>query len=53
MKKFLVMMGTLAGSLVGWYIGAKVSFMTGYFFSVIGAGAGLYVSKRVIRNYLG
>ena len=52
MNKMLSMLGaTIFGSL-GWWIGAKVGMMTGFFVSMLGTGFGIYVARRFVRDYL-
>jgi hypothetical protein len=47
----LVCMTILGG--VGWWIGSKIGFMTGYVLSGIGSVVGVYVGWRINRDYLG
>lgn len=52
MSKLLSFIGaTVVGSL-GWWIGAQVGFMTAFFVSMIGTGVGIYVGRRIARDYL-
>ena len=45
------MTGATVGSMIGWWIGAKFSFMTGYVVSGIGSMIGVYVGVRMGRDY--
>ncbi len=50
--KILSMFGaTIFGSL-GWWMGAKVGVMTGFFVSMLGTGFGIYAARRLVRDYL-
>ncbi len=51
-KVFLVLLGVGAGGGFGWWLGSSVGLMTAYFCGVFGASAGLYLSRRYVRNYL-
>lgn len=52
MGKLLVLIGATVGGAIGWWAGAKIGFMTAYFLSVIGTGVGVYVARRINREYL-
>ena len=39
-------------SSVGWWLGAKVGFVTAFFVSGIGSLVGVYVGWRIHRDYL-
>ena len=43
---------TLLGS-VGWWAGEYVGFMTAFVLSMVGSGVGLYLGRRMAREYLG
>jgi hypothetical protein len=53
MKKLFMIICITIFSWLGWWIGAKIGFMTGYIVSVIGGMAGVYVGWRISRDYLG
>lgn len=53
MRKLLTLISVSIGGWVGWWLGARVGIMTGFFLSMIGTGLGLYVAQRFIRDYLG
>jgi uncharacterized protein YcfJ len=52
MKKLLTIVSIFIGGGIGWWLGKHVGFMTGYFVSVVGAAAGLYIGRRIMRNYM-
>ena len=52
MNKLCIFIGlTVLGGL-GWWIGNKIGFMTGFVLSGIGSMAGVYVGWRINRDYL-
>jgi hypothetical protein len=51
-RKFTTLLAVSLGGSAGWWLGAKVGFMTGYFLGVFGASAGLYLGRQFGRNYL-
>jgi hypothetical protein len=40
------------GGAAGWWLGARIGLMTGYFLAVFGASAGLFLGRQFGRNYL-
>jgi hypothetical protein len=50
MEKIIVFVGTSVGGALGWWIGARVGMMTGFFLSVVGTGAGMYFARRWARS---
>lgn len=52
MGKILLFLGATVGGALGWWLGAQIGFMTGYFLSVIGTGLGMYIARRFNREYL-
>ncbi len=40
------------GAATGWRLGVGFSLMTGYFFGLFGASAGLYIGRQFGRNFL-
>lgn len=46
-----VLGAAVLGSLGGW-LGAKIGLMTGYFSAIVGLALGLYLTRRILRNYL-
>lgn len=51
MKKLFILIGTTAGSGIGWWIGNKVGFMTAFALSMVGTGLGMYYGIRFAREY--
>ena len=51
MQKLLGFVGASVIGSVGWWAGARVGVMTGFFLSMIGTGVGLYAGRR-IADYL-
>lgn len=52
MRRIMDLLGmTLVGAL-GWWLGAFVGMGTAVLLSSIGTGAGLYLSRRLAREYL-
>lgn len=51
MKTFLAIVGTTAGSYVGWWLGGYGGFTFACFGSVVGMGIGLYASRRLWQAY--
>ncbi|MEW5736587.1 MAG: hypothetical protein AB1921_17215 [Thermodesulfobacteriota bacterium] len=52
-KKFLVLVGLVAGSTAGWYLGGLIGTMTAYFVSLFGAAAGMIFMQKVLKKYVG
>jgi hypothetical protein len=50
--KWLGWIGSIVGSYAGWYLGAPDGIMTAFMLSMVGMGAGLYLGRRVARDYL-
>ncbi len=50
MGRSLGLFGAMFGGWFGWWVGDHVGFMTAYFLSVIGMGAGLYLARRFTAN---
>jgi hypothetical protein len=49
------MIGLLASSVgggIGWWLGARVGFMTAFIVGMIGTGVGLYAGRRFADTYL-
>ncbi len=53
MCKLCIFVGMTALGSLGWWLGAKVGFMTGYFIGGIGSMAGVYLGWRIHRDLLG
>lgn len=41
------MVSASAGSYVGWYLGAKLGFVTAFMLGVVGLAAGVYFGGRL------
>ncbi len=52
MRKICIFVGMTALGWVGWWLGAKVGFMTGFLLSGFGSMLGVYLGWRVWRDYL-
>jgi len=52
MSWIFTLTGCTAGGWIGWWLGAHVGVMTGWFLSVLGSGAGLFAGRRFVRAYL-
>jgi hypothetical protein len=52
MAKWLGWVGATVGGYAGWYLGAPVGIMTAFMLSMVGTGAGLYLGRRLVRDYL-
>ena len=44
--------GATLGSLVGWYLGDLVGITTAVVLSMVGTGAGIWLGRRVARQWL-
>ena len=51
MTKLLGFLGLTLGGWIGWAIGEPVSFTAALFLSTIGTGVGLYLGRRLARDY--
>jgi len=52
MKGIVWLVGSTVGGAVGWWIGARFGFMTGFILSIVGTGIGIYFSGRLAAQYL-
>lgn len=52
MNKLCIWIGMTVLGWVGWWLGSKISFMTGFVLSGVGSIVGVYVGWRVNRDYL-
>ncbi len=52
MARLLALVGSVLGSTVGWWLGARFGLMTAFFMSTVGAGVGLYYGARFAREML-
>ncbi len=53
MEKLLGFIGATALGAGGWWAGERTGVMTAFVLSMVGTGVGLYVGRRVARDYLG
>ncbi|MEI7900555.1 MAG: hypothetical protein WCK89_09885 [bacterium] len=53
MNKLCIFIGMTVLGWAGWWLGAKIGFMTGFLLSGVGSLAGVYLGWRVWRDYLG
>ncbi len=53
MSKLFALIGATVGGAVGWWLGARVGFMTAFVLSLVGTGFGMYAGGRIAREYLG
>ncbi len=52
MSKLLAIVGATVGGGLGWWLGALVGVATAFFLSVLGTAGGVYLGRRVSRQYL-
>ena len=52
MNKLCILIGATVLGWVGWWLGARIGFMTAYVLSGIGSIVGVYVGWRINRDYL-
>ena len=53
MSKLLAFIGAMAGGYAGWALGSPFGIFGSYVLSIVGTGAGVYVGRRIGRNYEG
>ena len=51
MEKIFVILGTFVGGWIGWWVGEQMGLTTAFILSMVGTGAGLYLARRIIRDY--
>ncbi len=51
MNKLVAWIGMTVGGWIGWAIGAPISIFTAFIVSIVGTGVGLYVARRIARDY--
>ena len=51
MNRMIGYMGATVCSGIGWYLGSQIGLMSGFLLSAVGAGAGLFFTRRLMRNY--
>ena len=52
MEKIMGFVGATVGSLIGWYLGDLVGFMTAVVLSMVGTGFGIWAGRRVVQRWL-
>lgn len=52
MKTLIWIILSGVGGAIGWWLGARFGFMTGYILSGIGSLAGVYIGVKLGREYL-
>jgi len=50
MGKLFSFLGATIGGYAGWFLGAKVGFMTAFVLSIVGTGIGIYYGRRLAAN---
>jgi hypothetical protein len=53
MKKIILFTSITIFSSIGWWLGAKISMMTGFWVSTAGSLLGVYIGVKFNQNYLG
>ena len=51
MERITGYIGAMIASAIGWQIGRIGGFMMSFMLSVIGAGVGLYLTRRFLSNF--
>jgi hypothetical protein len=51
MQKILIILGLSVGGWIGWAVGAPFGILAAFTLSVVGTGLGLYVGRRIARDY--
>jgi len=52
MSNLLAFVGATIGGGIGWWLGEQVGLMTAFFLGVIGTAMGVYLGRRLAREYL-
>lgn len=52
MDKLVSFIGMTIGGAIGWYAGSFVGFMTAFVLSCVGTGLGLFVARRLSRQFM-
>ena len=50
MGKLFSFLGATIGGYAGWFLGAKIGFMTAFMLSIVGTGIGIYYGRRLAAN---
>ncbi|WP_158514672.1 hypothetical protein [Gemmatimonas phototrophica] len=51
MKKLFVLIGTTAGSSLGWWLGSPFGLYTSFLVSMCGLGFGMWYGARMAARY--
>ena len=51
MSKLFSFLGATIGGYAGWFLGAKIGFVTAFMLSMVGTGVGIYYGRLIARNY--
>lgn len=51
MSKWLALLGAAIFGSAEWWLGARVGIMTAFMASVVSAGLGIYVGRRIASQY--
>ncbi len=51
MNRMIGYLGAMICSGTGWYLGTRIGLMSGFILSAVGAGVGLYFTRRLLRNF--
>ena len=52
LRYLVVVIAVSAGSSLGWLLGSRFGFFTGYLLAVVGASIGLYCGRKYARHHL-
>ncbi len=52
MEKIMGFVGATVGSLIGWYLGDLVGFMTAVALSTVGTAFGIWAGRRIVQHWL-
>jgi hypothetical protein len=50
--KILIAIGSIVGSWLGWWLGMHVGIWMAFILSLLGAGGGLYVTRRLLQDMI-
>jgi len=50
MGKLFSFLGATIGGYAGWFLGARIGFMTAFMLSIVGTGVGIYYGRRLAAN---
>ncbi|WP_396206143.1 hypothetical protein [Gemmatimonas sp.] len=51
MKKLLVMVGSTAGSALGWWLGTPGGIFGSFIVSMVGLGVGMWAGARIAERF--